>query len=228
MSEHVITREALLSGHVQRMAREGNPGFTPLSEEEMAASRAATLAACPDRGDGSVWVFGYGSLIWNPAFHFVETRVGVAHGWHRRFCLWTLMGRGSPEQPGLMLGLDRGGRVGGLALRIAPEAVEQETALIWRREMVGNAYVPRWLKLQTAQGPVHAIAFTINRAHPRYLPHIDDAEAARVIAVACGRLGPCADYLFNTHRHLAELGLPDRRLRRLTELVRRELAARGV
>ena len=87
-------------------------------------------------------MFAYGSLIWNPAFHFVERRTGLIHGWHRRFCLWTALGRGTPDRPGLVLGLDRGGTCRGVAFRIAAAAVDEELDLIWRREMVDRLLHP--------------------------------------------------------------------------------------
>ena len=124
-----LTREQIRSGWVQQIAREGG-GIHVLSDAELEASRRATLARAPS---DDIWVFGYGSLIWNPAFHFVERRLGTIHGWHRRFCLWTTLGRGSPDCPGLMLGLDRGGSCRGIVLRIAPEDVEVELDVLWRR-----------------------------------------------------------------------------------------------
>ena len=103
----MLTRDALKEGWLQRMA--ATPGGETvhfLTEAELEASRRTLLRAHPPADD--LWLFGYGSLIWNPAFHFVERRHGRIHGFHRRFCLWTRMGRGCPERPGLMLGLDHG------------------------------------------------------------------------------------------------------------------------
>lgn len=92
-----LTREQIQSGWVQQMAREAGHGFKMLSDEELAKSRLDMLARAPSK---DVWVFGYGSLIWNPAFHFVERRVGTIHGFHRRFCLWTTLGRARPTVRG--------------------------------------------------------------------------------------------------------------------------------
>jgi glutathione-specific gamma-glutamylcyclotransferase len=215
-----LTREQIRSGWVQRMAREGG-GVHVLSDEELESSRRETLASAPS---ADIWVFGYGSLIWNPAFHFVERRIGTIHGWHRRFCLWTTLGRGSPDCPGLMLGLDRGGSCRGVVLRIAPAEVEVELDVLWRREMVSNAYVPVWVKVATDEGALSAIAFTINRRHERYADRMAEAETADIIARAAGRIGPCRDYLLNTVEHLDQLGIHDRALRRLAEQVRRQCA----
>jgi cation transport protein ChaC len=215
-----LTREQIQSGWVQQMAREGG-GIHVLSDEELEASRRATLARAPS---DDIWVFGYGSLIWNPAFHFVERRLGTIHGYHRRFCLWTTLGRGSPDCPGLMLGLDRGGSCRGVVLRIAGDDVECELDVLWRREMVSNAYVPAWVKASTPEGDVWAIAFTINRAHERYARKMGEEQMADIITRAVGRVGPCRDYLLNTVDHLDQLGIHDRALKRLADKVRRQCA----
>jgi glutathione-specific gamma-glutamylcyclotransferase len=216
-----LTREQIRSGWVQRMARESGHAMEVLSEEELTRSRLETLARAPT---GDIWVFGYGSLIWNTAFHFVERRIATIHGHHRRFCLWTTLGRGSPDCPGLMLGLDRGGSCRGVVLRIAPEHVESELDVLWRREMVSNAYVPTWVRATTEGGRVAAIAFTINRAHDRYAEKMSEERVAEIIARAVGRVGPCRDYLLNTVDHLDQLGIRDRSMSRLAAKVRRQLA----
>jgi glutathione-specific gamma-glutamylcyclotransferase len=212
-----ITRDLLKAGAIQRMVAEGDPTAKVLSFDELARSRRALLAKEKPRGD--VWVFGYGSLIWNPAFHFTERQTGLIRGWHRRFCLWTLMGRGTPERPGLVLGLDRGGVCRGVAFRVAAVAVEEELDLIWRREMVTAAYTPRWVTAATPDGPVRAIAFTINRSHPRYAGRLSEEETARVLARAGGQLGSCADYFRSTFDHLTSLGICDRGLDTLSRRI---------
>jgi cation transport protein ChaC len=208
-----LTREQIRDGHVRRMIAELGIAMRLLSDDELAASRAAILAGADL--SGGVWLFGYGSLIWNPAFHFTERLTGAVHGYHRRFCLWTHLGRGCPERPGLVLGLERGGSCRGAAFHIAPEAIEEELQIVWRREMLSGAYVPRWVPVRTALGAIRAITFVINRAHERYARFLPDDRIAEVIATAEGWLGPCADYLINTVDHLAALGIHDRPLERL-------------
>jgi cation transport protein ChaC len=208
-----LTRDQIKNGHVRKMIAELGIAMRVLSEEELGASREATVAGA-DLSSG-VWLFGYGSLIWNPAFHFSDRLTGRIYGFHRRFCLWTHLGRGCPERPGLVLGLERGGSCRGAVFHIAPEAVEEELAIVWRREMISGAYVPRWVDVGTAVGRVPAIAFVINHAHERYASFLSDEEVAAAIAGASGWLGPCADYLVNTVDHLAELGIHDRPLERL-------------
>jgi cation transport protein ChaC len=215
-----LTREALQSGFVHDMIARSGSGVRVLSDDERRASLDATLAAQPVPGD--VWLFGYGSLIWNPAFHYVDRRPVLIRGWHRQFCLSTPIGRGTPDQPGLVLGLDRGGSCRGVAFRIAGAEARAELELVWRREMVTGAYVPRWVGLHGAD-PSHAasgIVFTINRAAPNYLRPTSEAETARVIATACGALGTCRDYLFDTIQGLEGFGIRDPHLDRIARLVR--------
>ncbi len=215
-----ITRESLKSGVLQRMIAASDPTAEVLSFEALTESRRSILTAEGAAGS-DVWVFGYGSLIWNPAFHFVERRTGLIHGWHRRFCLWTALGRGTPDRPGLVLGLDRGGTCRGVVFRIAAAAVEEELDLIWRREMVTASYTPRWVTAATQDGPVRAIAFTINRAQPRYAGRLSEEETAQVLAGARGQLGSCQEYFRSTHDHLVALGIRDHGL----EALRRRIAA---
>jgi cation transport protein ChaC len=166
------------------------------------------------------WVFGYGSLMWNPAIHVAETRSGVVHGYHRWFSLTMMMGRGTPECPGLMLVLDRGGSCRGLVHRIAAETVDSELRILWMREMLGGSYTPRWVTARTETGPVRAITFVANPFHPRYcgkLPH--DAVVER-IALASGNLGTNRYYLFKLVEHLDMLGIADGPMHELARRVR--------
>jgi cation transport protein ChaC len=221
-----ITREGLADGSLLSRIRAGLlPGVVVRSDEEIAASLEHTLASSGLRGHDAasdVWVFGYGSLMWNPAFAFAESRVGVLHGWHRRFCLWLEMGRGSPAHPGLMLALDRGGTCRGVAFRIPAEEVRSELLLIWRREMFGTAYLARWVRVRMAGATVPAITFVVNRAHPRYAGKLGDDRAAKHIATASGSLGSCVSYLHNTIDHLRSIGISDTGLNRIAASITRD------
>jgi glutathione-specific gamma-glutamylcyclotransferase len=192
--------------------------YPMLSEAEREGSRRAFQAAVAPGADA--WVFAYGSLMWNPAIHVVESRPGVVYGYNRSFCLTMMMGRGSPETPGLMLALDRGGCCRGVAHRIAAAEVESELAILWRREMLGGAYRPRWLEVRTATGPLRAIAFVANRAHPRYCGKLGRDAVARRIAAAAGMLGTNRHYLFRLAEHLDSLGIADGPMHRLAGAVR--------
>lgn len=217
----MITRENLQNGWLARLAEaaagQGEAAMIRTEDELTACRRAALGGLQPDE---DVWVFAYGSLIWNPAFHFVERRLGRIFGYHRRFCLWTYLGRGTVQRPGLMLGLDRGGSCQGLFYRIAAAAVEEELTLLWRREMITAAYRPTWVRGRTAAGPVRALAFTINHRHQRYTGKLDEPAVVDALAEAEGPIGRCADYLFNTHDHLQALDIHDPQLARLCHLVR--------
>ena len=219
----VVTRAALIEGRFERMVAEAAPDLTIMTAEERARSITATLAARPEAtADGGAWVFGYGSLIWNPAFHYRVRETGTIHGFHRRFCLWTPAGRGTPECPGLVLGLDRGGSCRGVVFRLTAEQAATELDIIWRREMVAHTYRPRWVRVQRPASPaVHAISFVVDQGHDRYAGNLDESHAAHTLARAEGAFGSAADYLFSTVDHLRELGLRDHGLERL----RRRVAA---
>ena len=130
--------------------------FTALGRDAREARRRRLLAR--HAPGAAVWVFGYGSLMWNPAFYCDARRPALVYGYHRRFCLWMTMGRGKPDIPGLMLGLERGGSCRGVALKKAPQHVESETTILWRREMMTGIYEPRWVNVRTEDGRVVALA----------------------------------------------------------------------
>jgi cation transport protein ChaC len=214
-----LSRDMLANGTVYKLAtaRDG-AASTVLSMEELQASRRQFLA--DQHGDEDIWIFGYGSLIWNPLIDFEERRYGQLFGFHKRFCLWTRIGRGNPDAPGLVLALDRGGSVKGCVYRIRAERAAEELDILWRREMLNNSYLPRWLRVQTDRGMVNALAFTIRHDSPSFAPKMSDQETARHIARAEGFVGPCRDYLFETTQALREEGMPDRKMERLTALVK--------
>ena len=211
-----ITREALRDGSLRarlRQIAEDNPDMRMRSEAEMALLLEQALAHHDPAQD--LYVFGYGSLIWNPAFDFIERAPALVRGYHRRFCLKMFNGRGTREQPGLMLALDRGGACKGVVYRVAAAAAREELGLLWCREMFGGSYNARWITAATAAGKVRAITFVVNRRHPRYMPEMSVEEAAAMIGRAAGDLGTCREYLENTVQHLAALGLRDAGLERI-------------
>ena len=192
-----------------------------LSEEDREASRQAILASHVPGDD--LWVFGYGSLMWNPAIHVSETLPARIDGYSRSFCMRLMFGRGMPDNPGLMLCLVAGGSCAGIAHRIAPEHVESESRILWMREMLSGAYVPMWVDLDLGGRLVRGVTFVINTDHPRYLPDLPVEEKARRIAKAEGHLGTNRDYLFRTVAALTSAGVQDPYLdeihRRVRELV---------
>ncbi len=217
----IITRETLRDGSLLAEARKRlPPGTLFRSDEQVQADLDAALARHP--ADEDVWLFGYGSLMWNPALHFVERRGGVVRGWHRRYCLWLHAGRGSPENPGLMLALDRGGSCAGVLFRIAAAEARSELLLAWRREMFTDAYNSRWVTAQTTTGPVRAVTFVANRLYHQYAGPLDDHQIAARLATASGTLGSCREYLTETVAALHAVGLRDHSLERLQRLIGKE------
>lgn len=221
-----LTRESIGSGEIRQLIRSHGLDFHLLSDEELAASRASMFGDAGITED--VWLFGYGSLIWNPTIHYVEKRPVTVYGYHRKFCLKAHLGRGTPDAPGLVLGLDRGGCCRGLAFRIRREIADEELGLVWRREMVTDSYRPTWLTGHAPEGAIKVIGFVMDRATDRYCGDMCEDEAADIIAKAEGFLGPCSEYLFNTIDHLRTLGIPDAGLERLRrKVVARQSAADG-
>ncbi len=176
---------------------------------------------CPPPADGcDVWVFAYGSLMWDPGFPFEEARPAVLKGYHRAMCLYSTRYRGTPEKPGLVLGLDRGGACRGIAYRVAATNVEKVMAYLWDREMVTRAYRCHLVTIHLATGPVKARAFIVDRKHKQYAGKL---SADRLVALICqghGQRGPCRTYLENTVKHLDQLGVPDKGLHDLLQKVR--------
>jgi cation transport protein ChaC len=174
------------------------------------ASLAQTLAARPAGDAGDVWIFGYGSLLWNPISDFDCRRIATLHGWHRSFCIRLIAGRGTPEQPGRMLALEQGGSTQGVALRLCGAALGEELRILWIREMVTGAYRPTWAPITLDDGTqLNAIAFV---AEPAHLHYEDDSTAraiAPLIAAASGLFGSNAEYVFKLRDALADCELGD-------------------
>ena len=216
-----IERSTLEQDGIRTAVRNAGHGAMLLSDAQLEQSLNTALA---QRGsDGPVWVFGYGSLIWNPLLRFAERRLARVRGYHRGFYLWSKINRGSPERPGLVLALDRGGSCGGVAYRLHADHVMEEFKLLWRREMLARAYLPRWVDAHTDSGKVNAITFVIDRNTPGYTGRLSDEEIVNIAHGAHGHYGSCAEYLLNTATSLEQHGISDQRMRRLARL----LAARS-
>jgi len=170
-----------------------------------------------------LWVFGYGSLLWNPGFAHVETALAVLDGYHRSFCMRSIHHRGSEAEPGLVLALDalEGARCRGKAFRVAPDAHGETLATLRDRELVSSAYFETVLPVALADGrEVDAVSYVIDPDHVQYCGGLPLAEQAEIIARAVGGRGPNRDYLFNTADHLTELGIEDGELSWLARVVR--------
>lgn len=196
---------------------EGWPHNWRLSHSEREQNRKNVLRSF---GTKDLWVFAYGSLMWDPGLYFDNVIRALAVGWSRRFSLRILGNRATREKPGLMAALEEGGCCQGLALRIPAKSVDVETDTLWMREMIAGTYEPVFLDVETKFGTLSALTFAISQKHERYAGNISDEKAASIIASAEGSSGTNFDYLEILNVHLNELGIFDPYIARLYELAR--------
>jgi glutathione-specific gamma-glutamylcyclotransferase len=175
------------------------------------------LAQWKDQGR-DLWVFGYASLIWRPEFDFTERRAARVHGWHRALEMWSRINRGTPECPGLVFALLRGGSCQGVVFRIPKAKVDQALKDLWFREMPTGVYDPRWLRCATAQGTVNALAFTLPHSSPSYCGQLSPKQYRHIFAESCGRYGTTLDYAQRTYESLLAEGIDDHALAKLLKL----------
>ncbi len=170
------------------------------------------------------WVFAYGSLIWDPG-DMAITRIepGRLHGYHRSFCIRSTLYRGTPQEPGLVLGLDRGGSCTGMAQRLDPSLRRESLEHLFAREMPAESdrvYLPRIVQVRLASGPaVRALAFVADRSLPSYACLSDD-EVLALLGRCHGRRGPNRDYAINTWEALRTHGVHDERLATIVRRLR--------
>lgn len=158
-----------------------------------------------------LWVFGYGSLIWRPGFEYEERARARLAGFHRALCIRSFVHRGTPERPGLVFGLDRGGSCVGMAFRVAAERREETVRYLRERELVTNVYLETTLPVRLLDGrPVRALAYIVDRGHPQYAGRIDAAHAADTVRRSHGRSGPNEEYVRSALGEIRALGLTDR------------------
>ena len=156
------------------------------------------------------WVFGYGSLMWNPGFRHEERQIAVAHGYHRALCVRSWVHRGTEQRPGLVLGLDRGGACKGVAFRIRPEDWNEVIGYLRERELVTRVYVEKTISIRFPDGSRRdALTYVIDRGHKQYAGALSVAEAAAIVRGAVGKSGPNEDYLLATLAHMREIGIND-------------------
>jgi cation transport protein ChaC len=197
----------------------------PLSPSELLGTLRAALE--PWQPGTPFWIFGYGSLMWNPEFAWDARHVATIRGYHRSFRIWSRINRGTPENPGLVLTLECGGSCRGLVYRIDPDRVQEEMQRIWKREMTYGSYRPKWLNCIVGEQSIRALAFTVNRQCSGYAGRIPLDIVVESIARARGRYGPAHDYLFKTTETLREHGIRDERVEHLAGLVRSRLRELG-
>ncbi|WP_287496722.1 gamma-glutamylcyclotransferase [Pandoraea sp. CB10b_02] len=179
-----------------------------LSPEELASSLDAALTGWDGRQD--LWIFAYGSLIWNPGLPIEESLHGRVYGYHRGLYLWSRVNRGTPERPGLVLALDRGGSCAGVAMRLAAAGARERLETLWYREMAMGSYRPAWLNCALTDGrTVSALAFVMRRDVQSYAGRLPDDIIRQVFEQAQGRYGTTHDYVARTVKALREAGMPD-------------------
>ena len=157
------------------------------------------------------WVFGYGSLIWRPGFDYVERAKARLGGYHRSLCIHSHVHRGTPERPGLVFGLDRGGSCVGMAFRVDGSLRDETLAYLRERELVTNVYREMVLPVRVeGDRRVTAVTYVVDRGHSQYAGRIDAANAARIVSAGHGQSGPNVDYVKSAYEHIAAMGLKDR------------------
>ena len=196
--------------------------WTRFSEEEHAALARQLVA---EAGGEPIWIFAYGSLLWQPDFDVAEKRRATALGWHRSFCMKMTNWRATPAAPGLMMALARGGRCDGAIYRLAEEDAEAQLLRILRRELWYKEHraMVRWIPVIAAGERLRALVFWAGPKGENIALKLPLEEVARLQARACGYAGSCAEYLYNTVSHLEEMGIRDRNLWRLQALVAAEI-----
>jgi len=173
------------------------------------------------RSADDFWVFAYGSLMWRPGFAYAERRKAVLRGWRRRLCVYSHVYRGTPERPGLVLGLDRGGACTGVAFRVDAALKEGTIRYLRDRELVTAVYLERWVPI-ALEGGARALALTYvaDRRHEQYAGRLDRPHILATVRQGHGRSGPNVDYVVATREHLREIGIYDADLEWLADQIR--------
>jgi glutathione-specific gamma-glutamylcyclotransferase len=170
---------------------------------------------------GDLWVFGYGSLMWSPGFRYRTKAPGFVFGYHRSLCIYSHRHRGTPERPGLVMGLRRGGSCWGIALRVPAASAPSVLARLWRREMRNRVYQPRLVRVRVGGGrEVRAVAFVADPGHPQYARDLNLEQTARLVAQGTGQRGHNLEYLHRTLAHMHAIGVRDPHLERVLTAAR--------
>ena len=221
MSERMSLTQDLVGRLAARVDDPGPMARAEVPEVYYADTVQAVLARVP--ADGQLWVFAFGSILWKRRFAVVEERPAVVRGWQRKFCLGPdTRYRGNPDAPGVMLSLDRGGQCRGMVLRMDPQDRAAALEDLLRNE---PPLPPAWVRAQTPQGEVRAIAFVTAKDFTGYCGGLCEAEVADRLASAVGMWGSMAEYLRNTVTHLEAMGIRDAYLWRMQAMVAERLAA---
>lgn len=209
-----LTKKNINDGYIREYIDRMQGSDRVLSDEELIQERNKILPQSILKHD--LYVFAYGSLLWNPTINFEQQIIGKIFGFHRSFCMLTKLGRGSYENPGLMLGLDRGGSCKGILFKLKKKNALKNIDILFKREMVTKAYVPKLLNAYLKnRKKVRAITFTVDKKHKNYYKERCYFEKIKLITKASGFLGSCLEYLKNTSESLDELNISDKEIKNL-------------
>lgn len=215
----ILTRDALLNGEIERLVHDDQTDLERMTDEQRATLIDQTLKTL---GDSELWVFGYGSLIWNPALDYEEKRRCSIKGFEKKFCFWTTLSRGSIECPGLMMGLIAGDGCNGVAFRIDAINAATELDVLFRREMSHYIYKPTWIEAQCVEtkSTFKILTFVVDIENHRFVDNLSLKDIVRIIATAQGPLGRNCDYLFQLSEKMHELGFEEPELDDLVKRVK--------
>ena len=210
-----LTRENITQGRLGEKIRSISGSDKVLSQDELISERRKVI---PDNGIGEdIYIFAYGSLLWNPTIDYEEQFLAKIYGFHRSFCMKTNLGRGSFENPGLMLALDYGGSCRGSAFRLNKKDSIKNIDILFKREMVTGAYKPKLIKTKLENNKnVLSLAFTVDKKHKNYFAKKNTFIKAKMIFKARGFLGTCQEYFDNTLESLEELAIKDLEMRAIS------------
>ena len=165
---------------------------------------------------GDFWVFGYGSLMWDPGFDFTQHQPAVLYGYHRRLCLWSIHFRGTLQRPGLVLGIARGGSCRGMAFKVRGDQADPVRQYLQQREMLSDAYLPAIKPIYfDRRPPVEALTFISKPQHPQYAAAMSDQQIIEVVGAARGERGSNREYVLNTATLLSRVGVRNTTLHRI-------------
>ena len=204
----MLTRNALLNGDFVDAHAHLVASKQCLSREQILDSMTISLKERP--AGAPVWIFAYGSLMWNPLVTIEEMHRARLQGWSRRFCIRLFFGRGTPLQPGRMLALDKGQENAGMIFRLPGHGLGQALELIWTREMIGGLYIPVWADVLLSNGDsVKALVFVSDRGHPCYEADSTVSTVAKIVSRARGNIGTNASYVTQLDTTLSAWAITD-------------------
>ena len=176
----------------------------------------------PDLPGSELWVFAYGSLMWQPDFEYAASAPGRIFGFRRELCLWSVVHRGTSDRPGLVFGLVKGGSCTGRAFRVSPENRQATLQYLWGREMIRNTYIPQLVSIHMSRTKKTGLTFVVDTSHPQFVRDVDDRTAASVIAHSRGRSGHNREYFLDALRKFEEMGIRTERYRNISMLLAKE------